>query len=109
MNNDSKLLDYKHKCYDDLSVKMKHILDQVDILNYFNREHQISSTSIVSIVNIYIDFVEDCQTYREVTLLYNTILEFLDPVDFKLKTSILEEQEKLLASLEEKIKVPSLR
>lgn len=91
MDTNGQLTDYKYKCYDDLNQKIKHILDKIGVLELVRGiDINIEARSVISVMNVYFHYIEDCATFREVSLLYNIVLEFLDPIESDLFKYIIK-------------------
>lgn len=95
---DDHLTKYKYQCYDELSSRARSITDQLQLFNYYDIDEGlydlIEDKLILQTMNTYTKYVVACQTFNEVTLLSNIILDQLLPIDSEL--------EKLHAKLKEK-------
>ena len=84
------LLTYKYQCYDDLSLRTREITDQLQLFHYYDVDgglyNMIQDHLILITMNNYTKYIEDCQSYREVTLLYNVLLDQLMPISYELSS-----------------------
>lgn len=87
---DNHLLRYKHECYDDLSFRTREITDQLQLFHYYDADNglysMIEDHLILQTMNAYTKYIEDCQTFREVTLLYNILLDQIAPIAYEMNS-----------------------
>ena len=103
---DAHLTMYKYQCYDDLSHRVRDITDQLQLFNYYDLDNDlydlVQDGLILKTMNTYTKYVIDCTTFREVTLLYNIVLDQIIPVSYELSLyySKLKEKKKQYVSFE---------